>query len=65
MEQQVDPHWRKSTYSGNGGEACVEAGSVPRRVLVRDTTQHGNGPVVSISPKSWRLFTASIRANVG
>jgi hypothetical protein len=33
------------------------------RVLVRDTTQHGNGPIVSVSPQSWRRFTASIRAN--
>jgi hypothetical protein len=52
---------RKSTYSNAQG-SCVEAGSVPRLVLVRDTTQHGNGPVVSISSASWRRFTASIRA---
>ena len=63
MEQQVNPRWRKSTYSGNGGEACIEAGSVPGHVLVRDTTQHGNGPVVSVSPADWHRFTASIRAD--
>jgi hypothetical protein len=54
--------WRKSTFSTAQG-SCVEAGSVPGRVLVRDTTQHGNGPVVRISPEGWRRFTASIRAN--
>jgi hypothetical protein len=53
--------WRKSTYSNAQG-SCVEAGSVPGRILVRDTTQHGNGPVVSISPADWRRLTASIRA---
>ena len=63
MEQQVDPRWRKSTYSGNGGEACIEAGSVPGRVLVRDTTQHGNGPVVSVGSTDWHRFITSIRAN--
>lgn len=54
--------WRKSTYSTAQG-SCVEAGSVPGHVLVRDTTQHGQGPVVSISPRDWRRFTASIRVN--
>jgi hypothetical protein len=55
--------WRKSTYSGNGGEACIEAGGQPGCILIRDTTQHGNGPVMSVSPQSWRQYTASIRAN--
>jgi hypothetical protein len=54
--------WRKSTYSTAQG-SCVEARSVPGRVLVRDTAQHGNGPVVSVSPIEWHRFTASIRAN--
>ena len=54
--------WRKSTYS-NAQASCVEAGGVPGRVLVRDTTQHGAGPVVSVSPRQWHRFTASIRAN--
>ena len=63
MEQQVDPRWRKSTYSGNGGEACIEAATLVGRVLVRDTTQHGNGPTVNVSPQTWRQFTSSIRAN--
>jgi hypothetical protein len=63
MEQQLDPRWRKSTYSGNGGEACIEAGALPGRVLVRDTTQHGQGPVMSVSSQSWRRFTTGIRAD--
>ena len=52
--------WRKSSYSGSQAE-CVEAGNLPGHVLVRDTTQHGNGPVLSISSADWRRFTASIR----
>jgi hypothetical protein len=54
--------WRKSTYSTAQG-SCIEAGSAPGRVLVRDTTQHGSGPVVSVSPAAWRRLTANIRAN--
>jgi hypothetical protein len=34
----MNPAWRKSSYSGNGAN-CVEAGSVPGHVLVRDTRQ--------------------------
>ena len=54
--------WRKATYSNAQG-SCIEAGSMAGRILVRDTTQGGNGPVVGVSPQSWRQFTASIRAN--
>jgi hypothetical protein len=53
--------WRKSTYS-NAQASCVEACTRPGHVLIRDTTQHGTGLVLSISPLSWRQFTASIRA---
>lgn len=61
MEQlQLDPRWRKSTYSGNGGVSCVETGHVPGAVLVRDTTQHGRGPVLRVTPAAWRRFTATL-----
>lgn len=59
--EQLDPRWRKSTYSANGGVSCVEAGHVPGAVLVRDTKNHGDGPVLQISPGNWNRFTASIK----
>jgi len=55
--------WRTSTHSGNGGSTCVEAGHVPGAVLVRDTTQHGRGPVLRITPADWHRLTATIRAD--
>jgi hypothetical protein len=61
MEQQVDPRWRKSSYSGNGGADCVETGTEPGAVLIRDTTQHGRGLVLRVSPAEWHRFTASIK----
>jgi uncharacterized protein DUF397 len=61
MEQQLNLAWRKSSYSGNGGEACIETGNVPGAVLVRDTTQHGHGPVLRVTPGDWKRFTASIK----
>ena len=54
--------WRKSSYSSNGGVDCVEAAHAPGAVLVRDTTQHGTGPVLHLSPTDWRRFTARLGA---
>ena len=55
--------WRKSSYSGNGGAQCVEAGHVPGAILVRDTTQYGRGPVLRVSPAAWRRLTAVIQSD--
>ena len=57
----VSPGWRKSSYSGNGGAQCVEAGQLPGAVLVRDTTQRGRGPVLQVTPADWSRFTSAVR----
>jgi len=50
--------WRKSSRSiGNG--ACVEAGSGPCGVLVRDTTDRG-GTVLSFTASAWAGFLAGL-----
>ena len=54
--EQLNPRWRKASYSGNGAN-CVEAGSVPGTVLVRDTKDHQRGPVLRFSANAWRRFT--------
>jgi hypothetical protein len=61
MEQRVDPHWRKSSYSGNGGEACIQVGSATAGILVRDTTNR-TGTVLTILATAWRTLLAGIRA---
>jgi len=61
MEQQLNPAWRKSSYSGNGGADCVEAGAAPRAVLVRDTKDRESGTVLRITARDWTRFTASVR----
>jgi hypothetical protein len=53
--------WRKSSFSNGGAQTCVEAAHVPGAVLVRDTTQHGHGPVLRVSAETWRAFTTRIR----
>jgi hypothetical protein len=60
---EVSPGWRKSSYSSNGGAQCIEAGHAPGAILVRDTTQHGHGPVLRVRPAAWRRLTAAIRAD--
>ena len=59
--QTIGTQWRKSSHSGNGGANCVEAGHVPGAVLIRDTKDNGTGPVLRVTPKDWRAFTAALR----
>jgi hypothetical protein len=56
MDRMTVTRWRKSSYSGNGGASCIEVGQGARNVAVRDTTQHGHGPVLTFSPAAWRAF---------
>jgi hypothetical protein len=62
-QSAVNPGWRKSSYSGNGGGDCVEAGHVPGAVLVRDTKDHGTGPVLRVSSAAWARFTSAVRTD--
>jgi hypothetical protein len=54
--------WRKSSYSGGNGGACVEvARNLSGIVAVRDSKDPA-GAVLSLSPAGWRSFTAGIKA---
>jgi hypothetical protein len=52
--------WRKSSFSGASGAQCVEAGSLPGAVLVRDTTNRDGG-TIAFSAQAWKSFAASIK----
>ncbi|NJQ02027.1 DUF397 domain-containing protein [Streptomyces zingiberis] len=47
--------WLKSSYSGTGGDNCVEAAMCPEAVLVRDSKDLRRQPL-SISPAAWVDF---------
>ena len=64
QDSAVSPCWRKSSYSANGGAECVEAGHVPGAVLVRDTTQHGTGAVLRVTPGDWTRLLHTVAASV-
>jgi hypothetical protein len=53
--------WRKSTYSGDNGGACVEVGLAAPAVAVRDSN-HPNGPQLTFPPATWTVFTAQLKA---
>jgi Domain of unknown function (DUF397) len=59
-DNALSANWRKASYS-NGTGSCVEAGTVPGVVLIRDTTQKGHGPVLRVAPADWDRFIASIK----
>jgi hypothetical protein len=54
--------WRKSSYSGNGGDTCVEvARNLPAVVAVRDSTDP-DGPALAFAPDAWKTFISRIKA---
>jgi Domain of unknown function (DUF397) len=58
--ETLDQQWRKSSYSDNGGD-CVEAASHHDHVLVRDTKQHGGGPVLAFTVDVWLAFAEQLK----
>jgi uncharacterized protein DUF397 len=58
--EAIDPRWRKSSFSGNGGN-CVEVGEARCSVLVRDT-QDPSGPVLRFTPAVWHRFAGQVKS---
>jgi hypothetical protein len=52
--------WRKSTYSSNGGQACIETASSSGAVLVRDTTDRDGG-TLGFTAEAWSTFLGTLR----
>jgi hypothetical protein len=62
VEDQIEPSWRKSSYSGNGGGDCVEvATNLPGIVAIRDS-KNPDGPVLTVSRDEWASFITRLRA---
>ncbi len=59
--QTLSAPWRKSSYSANGGQDCVEAASGSGLVLIRDSKDRGHGPVLRLTPRAFADFTSRIR----
>ena len=50
--------WRKSSFSGGNGSACVEVGRAVDAFLVRDT-KNRTGGTLAFTPTTWRRFLAA------
>jgi len=62
VEEQIEPRWLKSSYSGNGGGDCVEvARNLSGVVAVRDS-KNPDGPVLVLSKDEWASFITRVRS---
>lgn len=53
--------FRKASYSGGGGNACVELGPRPNVVFVRDS-KDPHGPTLAFTPEAVTNFLRDLRA---
>lgn len=52
--------WRKSSYSGNPNNECVEVAPTAAAWAVRDTKDRDGG-TLEITPSAWRALLHEIR----
>ncbi|MFI8201948.1 DUF397 domain-containing protein [Streptomyces sp. NPDC085937] len=53
--------WHTSSYSNGAGGECVAFAATPARAHVRDTKEV-DGPVVTVTGRSWTVFVQALRA---
>ncbi|WP_030382169.1 MULTISPECIES: DUF397 domain-containing protein [unclassified Streptomyces] len=53
-----EPTWFKSSYSGGGGDNCIEVAVRTEAVLVRDS-KDTDRPALAVSRDAWSAFTTS------
>ena len=56
------PGWRTASFGGSG-DNCVEVAPGGPDVLLRDTKDHGSGPVIAFSATEWAAFLAEVAAD--
>jgi hypothetical protein len=59
--EAIDTRWRKSSYSGNGGN-CVEVADNDGRVFVRDSKNNQTGPILRFSADAWKAFAKELKS---
>ncbi|GAA1385384.1 hypothetical protein GCM10009639_07910 [Kitasatospora putterlickiae] len=58
----ADARWRKSTYSGQGGECVEVASNLLGLVPVRDS-KDPEGPALVFPTSAWRSFVTAVQAS--
>jgi hypothetical protein len=59
--EALEPHWRKSSFSGNGGD-CVEVGQLHDGVIVVRDTKDRSRTAHRYTLDAWRAFIADMRS---
>lgn len=57
MSKELD--WFKSSYSGSGGDNCIEVALDAQAVRVRDSKDLGRGSF-AVASGAWAAFTAHV-----
>ena len=54
--------WRKSSYSGHNGGACIEVGTTGPAVAVRDSN-HPDSLQLAFPASTWQACTVRLKAS--
>jgi hypothetical protein len=54
--------WRKSSYSGSNGGACVEVAALPDGTRAVRDSKDPAGPRLAFTPAQWLAFTTQVMA---
>ncbi|MGB3441494.1 MAG: DUF397 domain-containing protein [Actinophytocola sp.] len=52
--------WHKASFSQGGENGCVEVGSVPGLIGVRDTKLGDASPILAFTPHEWEKLLAGV-----
>ena len=52
--------WRKSSHSSTNGGECIEVGTAPGTVAVRDSKDLA-GAALAFAPGRWQAFTRAVK----
>ena len=56
-----DVTWRKASYSGDNGGACVEVASTEKALVTVRDSKDPNGPKLAFAPPMWQSFIHRVR----
>ncbi|MEU5437392.1 DUF397 domain-containing protein [Streptomyces sp. NPDC020719] len=59
-QRPADPHWFKSSYSSDSGNACLEVADLGPTVGIRDSKDL-RIPAVAVPKRAWAAFVRNIR----